>query len=127
MPESYPFARTLSPRRQEVLELRLAGLTNPQIAARLVVSVKTVVRHMEDIRNAVDWPDGLPGDWLVVLACRYTAWKLGEERGVMAEPKARLRCTICGAVIDRRLVVLDQPGDPHYPSHAVCRTGLGGG
>jgi pimeloyl-ACP methyl ester carboxylesterase/DNA-binding CsgD family transcriptional regulator len=39
----------LSPRELEVLELVAAGLTNEAIAARLIVSVRTVERHLSNI------------------------------------------------------------------------------
>lgn len=39
----------LSPREREVLELVAAGLNNDQIAERLVVSVRTVERHLSNI------------------------------------------------------------------------------
>jgi DNA-binding NarL/FixJ family response regulator len=39
----------LSPRELEVLKLVAAGLTNEEIAARLVVSVRTVERHLSNI------------------------------------------------------------------------------
>lgn len=42
-------ARQLSSRELEVLELVAAGLTNEAIAARLVVSVRTVERHLTNI------------------------------------------------------------------------------
>jgi DNA-binding NarL/FixJ family response regulator len=39
----------LSPRELEVLELVATGLTNDAIAARLVLSVRTVERHLSNI------------------------------------------------------------------------------
>jgi pimeloyl-ACP methyl ester carboxylesterase/DNA-binding CsgD family transcriptional regulator len=39
----------LSPRELEVLELVAAGLTNEAIAARLIVSVRTVERHLSNV------------------------------------------------------------------------------
>jgi DNA-binding NarL/FixJ family response regulator len=39
----------LSPRELEVLELVAAGLTNEAIAARLVLSVRTVERHLSNV------------------------------------------------------------------------------
>jgi LuxR family transcriptional regulator, maltose regulon positive regulatory protein len=41
----------LSPREQEVLRLVGEGLTNQQIAARLVISVRTVKKHIENIHG----------------------------------------------------------------------------
>lgn len=39
----------LSPREQEILELIAAGLTNPEIAAKLVISPETVKKHTGNI------------------------------------------------------------------------------
>jgi len=41
----------LSPRELEVLRLAAAGLTNQQIAERLVISVRTVKKHIENIHG----------------------------------------------------------------------------
>jgi DNA-binding NarL/FixJ family response regulator len=41
----------LSPREIEVAALVAEGLTNPQIAAQLIISQRTVGRHMEHILN----------------------------------------------------------------------------
>jgi DNA-binding NarL/FixJ family response regulator len=43
--------RSLTPRQQEVAALIVRGLTNSQIAERLVVSPHTVERHVENIRD----------------------------------------------------------------------------
>jgi LuxR family maltose regulon positive regulatory protein len=39
----------LSPREQEILELIAAGLTNPEIAVKLVISPETVKKHTGNI------------------------------------------------------------------------------
>lgn len=41
----------LSKREQEVLQLVAEGLTNQQIAARLVISIRTVKKHVENIHS----------------------------------------------------------------------------
>jgi two-component system response regulator NreC len=45
---------TLTPREQEVLILIAEGLSNPEIAERLVISVKTVDRHRENIMRKLN-------------------------------------------------------------------------
>ena len=45
---------TLTPREQEVLILIAEGLSNPQIAKQLVISVKTVDRHRENIMRKLN-------------------------------------------------------------------------
>ena len=50
-PEVYD---TLTPREQEVLILIAEGLSNPEIAERLVISVKTVDRHRENIMRKLN-------------------------------------------------------------------------
>jgi DNA-binding NarL/FixJ family response regulator len=42
-------AEELSPRELEVVRLAAAGLTNDEIAARLVLSVRTVERHLSNV------------------------------------------------------------------------------
>jgi LuxR family maltose regulon positive regulatory protein len=44
----------LSPREQEVLRLVAQGLTNAQIADHLVISVRTVKKHVENIHGKLD-------------------------------------------------------------------------
>lgn len=44
----------LSPRELEVLRLVAAGMSNPEIAAALVLSEKTVVRHLSNIFSKLD-------------------------------------------------------------------------
>lgn len=44
----------LTTREQQVAQLVAEGLTNPQIAARLGVSTRTVVNHLEHIRTKLD-------------------------------------------------------------------------
>lgn len=50
-PEVYD---TLTPREKEVLILIAEGLSNPEIAERLVISVKTVDRHRENIMRKLN-------------------------------------------------------------------------
>jgi DNA-binding NarL/FixJ family response regulator len=47
----------LSPREREVLELLVSGLTNKEIAARLVVSERTVKFHVGSILAKLDVPN----------------------------------------------------------------------
>lgn len=47
-------ASVLTPREQEVLTLIAEGYTNREIAETLVISVKTVDRHRENIMNKLD-------------------------------------------------------------------------
>jgi two-component system response regulator NreC len=47
-------AGDLTPREQEVLVLIAEGLTNPEIAEKLVISVKTVDRHRENIMRKLN-------------------------------------------------------------------------
>ncbi len=51
---SRPAPGGLSPREAEVLRLVAAGKTNPQIAAELCVSEKTVARHLSNIFTKLD-------------------------------------------------------------------------
>jgi DNA-binding NarL/FixJ family response regulator len=44
-----PAAQLLSPREREVMELMAEGLTNKEIAARLTLSVHTIVEYVSDI------------------------------------------------------------------------------
>ena len=65
----------LSPREREVLSLVAEGMTEREIAARLVVSPHTVHRHMANIRaNAVirrglttPLDDARAAEWLALL------------------------------------------------------------
>lgn len=45
---------TLTPREQEILELLAEGLTNDEIADRLVISRHTVARHRENLMRKLD-------------------------------------------------------------------------
>jgi two-component system response regulator NreC len=49
-----PPTEELTPREQEVLTLIAEGLTNPEIAAKLVISAKTVDRHRENIMRKLN-------------------------------------------------------------------------
>jgi two-component system response regulator NreC len=49
----------LTPREREVLELIAEGLTNAEIAQELVISVKTVDRHRENIMRKLDLHSGI--------------------------------------------------------------------
>jgi len=46
----------VSPREREVLKLLVAGLTNKQIAAKLVVSPATAKRHVQNLLNKLQLP-----------------------------------------------------------------------
>jgi DNA-binding NarL/FixJ family response regulator len=54
--ESGAEAGTLSRREVEVVQLVAAGLTNAEIAARLVLSEHTVHRHVANILRKLDAP-----------------------------------------------------------------------
>ncbi|GIK56999.1 MAG: response regulator transcription factor [Chloroflexi bacterium] len=49
-----PSAEELTPREQEVLTHIAEGLTNPEIADKLVISAKTVDRHRENIMRKLN-------------------------------------------------------------------------
>jgi len=53
-PRAGAVPRGLSPREMEVLRLVAAGNSNPQIAATLVLSEKTVARHLSNIFVRLD-------------------------------------------------------------------------
>jgi two-component system response regulator NreC len=53
-PDAPPPLADLTPREQEVLTLIAEGLTNPEIAEKLVISVKTVDRHRENIMRKLN-------------------------------------------------------------------------
>lgn len=52
--DNSPNADHLTPREQEVLTLIADGLTSPEIAEKLVVSVKTADRHRENIMHKLN-------------------------------------------------------------------------
>lgn len=52
--EQEPSLETLTAREQEVLTLIAEGLTNPEIGDKLVISVKTVDRHRENIMRKLN-------------------------------------------------------------------------
>ncbi len=59
------YGNTLSPREHEVAELAAAGLTNQEIAVRLVISRRTVEQHVGKILRKLELPSrGLLGDRL---------------------------------------------------------------
>jgi two-component system response regulator NreC len=52
--EDEPTAKELTPREREVLILIAQGLTNAEIAERLVISVKTADRHRDNIMDKLN-------------------------------------------------------------------------
>lgn len=52
--ETQALVSDLTPREQEVLVLIAEGMTNPEIADKLVISVKTVDRHRENIMRKLN-------------------------------------------------------------------------
>jgi LuxR family transcriptional regulator, maltose regulon positive regulatory protein len=71
-----PPLRQLTPREREVLGLVTAGLTNRQIAERLVVSEHTVHRHVTNLLRKLDLPS------------RTAAAALAARLGLIEEPGA---------------------------------------
>ena len=65
----------LTPREQEVLVLIAEGLTNPEIAEKLVISVKTVDRHRENIMRKLNLHNRID---LVKYAIRHGVIELEE-------------------------------------------------
>lgn len=65
----------LTPRQRQVVELLRDGLTCPQIARRLSITVTTVYRHIRDV--AVRLPDA-GGDVPALRLVRNNARKLLE-------------------------------------------------
>lgn len=53
-PENQPPLADLTPREQEILTCIAEGLSNPEIAQKLVISVKTVDRHRENIMHKLN-------------------------------------------------------------------------
>jgi two-component system response regulator NreC len=52
--DSVALVSDLTPREKEVLVLIAEGFTNPEIAEELVISVKTVDRHRENIMRKLN-------------------------------------------------------------------------
>lgn len=73
--ESAALIDNLTPREKEVLVLIAEGLTNPEIADQLVISVKTVDRHRENIMRKLNLHSRID---LVKYAIRYELIALEE-------------------------------------------------
>jgi LuxR family maltose regulon positive regulatory protein len=69
-PMGIPPVEALSAREREVLALVAEGLTNPQIASRLVISVRTVKKHVENIHGKL----GVTNRTQAVARARQSGW-----------------------------------------------------
>lgn len=74
-PADIPLLAELTPRERDVLHLLTEGLTNRQIAERLVVSEHTVHRHVTNLLRKLDLPS------------RTAAAALAARLGVVEEPR----------------------------------------
>lgn len=70
----------LTPREAEVLSLLVAGLSNAGIAARLVVSERTVDAHLRSVFTKLDLPDGPADNRRVHAALWWAQASEGEVR-----------------------------------------------
>jgi len=61
----------LSPRELEIAELVAKGLTNQEIAQRLIISTRTVESHVDHIKSKLGFS----------RRARIVAWVLGREAG----------------------------------------------
>ncbi|QUH05077.1 response regulator transcription factor [Saccharopolyspora erythraea] len=61
----------LTPREREVLSLMAAGYANPEIAARLVVTERAVLKHVGNIFAKLDLPVGESGHRRVLAVLAY--------------------------------------------------------
>lgn len=77
-----PGLRSLSPREREVLALMASGLTNGEIAERLVVSLATVKTHVRSILAKIDARDRVQA---VLLAHRHGITKSSAGRPPSAD------------------------------------------
>lgn len=75
----FPPEEELTPREMDVLELLVEGLSNAEIAERLVISVHTVKNHMKSILSKLH------------LRNRHQAAAYGVARGWVPRPKDPLR------------------------------------
>jgi len=94
----------LSPREREVADLVAEGLTNREIAKRLVISERTAEGHVEQIRNKLGFHS----------RAQIAGWVERERAGTSATPRA----TAAGAIA----VELPQPIRvllPRFPRRAV--------
>lgn len=73
--DSVALVSDLTPREKEVLVLIAEGLTNPEIAEQLVISIKTVDRHRENIMRKLNLHNRIE---LVKYALRQGLIGLGE-------------------------------------------------
>ena len=70
----------MTAREQEVLELLALGLSNAGIAARLVVSQRTVDAHLRSVFTKLDLPEGPTQNRRVLAAKAFAAWAPSDTR-----------------------------------------------